>query len=161
MRLHHRLLVNFLMGGYARAGTEFFEVYSPIISTVYGQVYWTAMDAVPLPPDIVKKFAGKTMAIVGYESDTVRRTPDGDVPLPITAAYNHHYTGYIRQAGAKKVPLDVQNGAAAVGHAEPDGRYYHYVDGEGKRAGVAMHEGNGGEFRQSYHGFPHGWGQCS
>ena len=29
------------------------------------------MDPVPLDPELVKRFAGKTMAIVGYESDQV------------------------------------------------------------------------------------------
>lgn len=69
--------------------SKYFEVYSPLISTVYGQVYWTMMEPVPLPVDIVNQFAGRTMAITGYESDQVMRTAQGDVPLPITAAYNH------------------------------------------------------------------------
>ena len=32
------------------------------------------------------------MAIVGFEVDQVRRTPEGDVPVPINMAYNHHCT---------------------------------------------------------------------
>jgi hypothetical protein len=50
---------------------RYFEVYSPLISTRYGQVFWTVMDPTPLPPDIVKRFNGKTLSIVGYESDQV------------------------------------------------------------------------------------------
>ena len=36
-------------------------MYSPLISTVYGQVYWTVMDAVDLDEALVKRFEGKTM----------------------------------------------------------------------------------------------------
>lgn len=60
-------------------GNEYFDVYSPEISTVYGQVYWTMMDAVPLPKEIIERFDGKTMAITGYESNQVMRTANGDV----------------------------------------------------------------------------------
>ena len=31
------------------------------------------------------------MAIVGIEMDQVRKTPQGDVPVPINMAYNHHH----------------------------------------------------------------------
>ena len=37
-----------------------------MISTLYGQVFWTVMDPVPLPPAIVAQFKDKTMAITGY-----------------------------------------------------------------------------------------------
>jgi hypothetical protein len=30
------------------------------------------------------------MAIVGFEADQVRKTPEGDVSVPINVAYNHH-----------------------------------------------------------------------
>ena len=44
-----------------------FEVTSPKISTLYSQVYWTMMDPVPLPKEIVEEFNGKGMAITGFE----------------------------------------------------------------------------------------------
>ena len=47
-------------------GNKYFEVYSPLISTLYGQVFWTVMDPVPLPAEVVAQFKGKTMAITGY-----------------------------------------------------------------------------------------------
>ena len=47
------------------------DVYSPEISTKYGEVFWTMMDPVPLDKDIVDKFSGKIMAVVGYETDQV------------------------------------------------------------------------------------------
>ena len=40
------------------------------------------------------------MAIVGYEIDQVRRAPKGDVSVPISANYNHHYTSFIVGAEA-------------------------------------------------------------
>ena len=51
----------------------------------------------PLPPDIVKRFDGKVIAIQGYEQDQVMVTPVGkpgvnpekDVSVPINWAYNH------------------------------------------------------------------------
>lgn len=38
------------------------------------------------------------MAITGYESDQVQRTPTGDIPLPITAAYSTIYPDISRVA---------------------------------------------------------------
>ena len=90
------------------------DVYSPEISTKYGEVFWTMMDPVPLNKDIVDKFSGKIMAVVGYETDQVStdekklnsedilkqviRTPDGDISVPIIHAYNHHYCAYMSGA---------------------------------------------------------------
>ena len=50
---------------------EYIDVYSPEISTKYGEVYWTMMDPVPLDKDVVDKFSGKIMAVIGYETDQV------------------------------------------------------------------------------------------
>jgi hypothetical protein len=49
-------------------GVESFDVYSPEISTLYSQVFWKGLDPVALPDDIVKRFAGKGMAVVGNPS---------------------------------------------------------------------------------------------
>ena len=38
---------------------------------------------------LVKRFDGKGMAVVGYETDSVRRTAAGVVSVPINMAYNH------------------------------------------------------------------------
>ena len=70
-------------------GVESFEFYSGPISSTYGEVFWTSLPETKLPQDIVKRFAGKGMAVVGFEVDQVRKTPDGDVSLPINLAYNH------------------------------------------------------------------------
>ena len=74
---------------------EYFDVYSPVINSKYSEVYWTMMDPVPLDKTIVEKFHGKTLAVIGYETDQVMRTEDGDISVPITHAYNHHYCAYM------------------------------------------------------------------
>ena len=76
-----------------RPNVEYFDAYSPPISTRYrksvnklyqcvknlispriryGEVFWTMMDPVPLDADLVERFKDKTMAIVGYETDQAR-----------------------------------------------------------------------------------------
>ena len=42
-----------------------------MINSKYSEVYWTMMDPVPLDQDVVDKFKGKIMAVVGYETDQV------------------------------------------------------------------------------------------
>ena len=51
---------------------EYFDVYSPLITQRYSQVYWKALPPVSLPEVTVKKFDGRTMAIVGFEVDQVQ-----------------------------------------------------------------------------------------
>ena len=71
---------------------QYTQVYSPPISTKYSEVFWTMMDPVPMDKDLVARFQGKTMAIVGYETDQVIVTEGRpDVSVPITHAYNHHF----------------------------------------------------------------------
>lgn len=59
--------------------------------SVYVQVFWTGLDPVPLPADIVARYDGRGMAVVGFECDQVRKTPQGDVSVPLDVAYNHHF----------------------------------------------------------------------
>lgn len=75
-------------------GAEFVEVYAPEISTLYSQVFWTSLSPAPLPDWFVRKYAGKAVAIIGWEIDQVRKGagPNGeDISVPISASYNHHY----------------------------------------------------------------------
>merc|ERR1712137_1198102 len=64
---------------YPNGGVEYFEVELGPISTLYGQVWWKDVPEVRIPDDIVKRFDGKGMAVVGYETDAVRKTPEGDI----------------------------------------------------------------------------------
>ena len=46
------------------------------------EVYWKKQPAVPLPEEVVKRLDGQAIAVVGFELNQVRRTPDGDIPVP-------------------------------------------------------------------------------
>lgn len=67
---------------------ESFDVYSPLISQLYSQVFWKGLPPVDLPKEIVEKYKGKGMAVVGFEMDQVRRVNGKDVSVPINAVYN-------------------------------------------------------------------------
>ena len=66
-------------------GVESFDAYHGPITSTYSQVWWTSWSN-ELPKDIQQKFDGKVMAIVGVEMDQVRKTPQGDVSVPINIA---------------------------------------------------------------------------
>ena len=78
-------------------GVQFFDAYSAPFETLYSQVWWAGLKPLPLPKKIVEQFAGgKVMAVVGFEVDQVIRVSqngDQDISVPISAAYNHHYSG--------------------------------------------------------------------
>jgi hypothetical protein len=78
---------------------EHFDVYSPEIKTLYGQVFWTMMEGTPLPPEIVSRFRNKTMAVVGYECNQVGRMADGtEYEIPINAACEPPFPPWYRCA---------------------------------------------------------------
>ena len=90
---------------------EYFESYVGLITHTYAQVWWKDLPAVPLPDDLIKRFEGKAMAIIGYEVDQVRKGvgPKGeDVSVPINMAYNHHHDAFFTGAGStmEHVPYD-------------------------------------------------------
>lgn len=149
---------------------EFFEVYSPPIQTRYSEVFWAGLPKVALPDRILERFANKTMAVVGYEVDQVRRQPNGeDIPVPITHAYNHHYCAYllnskkVRLVETEASPEMVQSGLA---HGSEDHWATELLEGTNDDDNCISEpmvqffsEGNGGEFRLSYHGYPKGYAQ--
>merc|ERR1712012_870445 len=147
---------------------EFFDVYSPPISTTYGEVFWTMMDPVPLDPALVARFKGKTMALVGYETDQVMRTAEGDVPVPITWAYNHHFVAYMSGAYSElqqlqgeelKNPGMANHGAQATYMTMMREDLDDPAPNSEVPTSQMISEGNGGEFRKSYHGYPRGMAQ--
>merc|ERR1719430_882270 len=108
------------------------------------------------------------MALVGYETDQVMRTPEGDVPVPITWAYNHHFVAYM--SGAYSELQQLQGEELKNPGMNNHGASTHYLtfkreDIEDENAGTEIptsqfiSEGNGGEFRKSYHGYPKGFAQ--
>lgn len=161
---------------FATKGMEYFDIWGPEIATLYGQVFWADQLMQPLPPDIVKRFTGKTIAVTGYEHDQVMVSPvgqpgvnpDKDVSVPMNWAYNHHYqfwlTGknaqmmWVPAAKGDQTAHGMQRKLVAVDRPSDD-------SAAGKRLGNGIptssyfSEGNGGESRKSYHGFPKGFAQ--
>ncbi|KAK3243851.1 hypothetical protein CYMTET_29564 [Cymbomonas tetramitiformis] len=150
-------------------GAEHYDVYSPPISTLYSQVWWSPLAPVALPEAMVKNYAGKGMAIIGWEIDQVRRTSNGDVSVPISASYNHHYVSQLIGAKARfrKVKVDGphsplgaellrQSGHGAVAWEQPQ-----YVVEQTAETALPTSQpfssANGGEYRKTYHGFPPGY----
>ena len=62
---------------------EHFDVYGEV-RTRYSQVYWTRNTNINLPDALIQRFAGKVMAITGYEIDQV--THSGPQPGTTTKA---------------------------------------------------------------------------
>jgi hypothetical protein len=127
------------------------------------------MANVPIPQDIIDRFDGKVMAVTGMETDQVQRTPKGDVSVPLTWAYNHHYGAYIngKDSAMEKVkltgPTDPRN---FMGHAMPNNEAWitrprHNDSNAGSKfpASTVWAEGNGGEYRKSFHSYPYPYAQ--
>ena len=156
---------------------DHFDVYGEI-QTIYSQVYWTRNNPINLPPEIVQRFKGKIMAIIGYEVDQVTHNgpqvgstttknnlggfscyPDcdsNDKSIPIYHAYNHHYfawlTGEDSEMYQLKDPLKMPN---------PTTTSFRTKSGvsHGYPTHIVFKENPGGEFRKSYHGYPKGYAQ--
>ena len=144
---------------YPNGGVEYFEVYLGPMKTLYSQVWWSSVPTVPLPPDLVKRFEGKGMAIVGYETDSVRRTDSGDVSVPINMAYNHHHDVYLtgNHSEMRKIkydPLDLT--IPQMARSDPEFLEVAVETSPSPNSlptSLHLADGNGGEYRKSYHGF--------
>ena len=158
---------------YASKGHKYFDVWAPEIATHYGEVFWTDQHNQPLPADIVAKFKGKVIAITGYEQDQVMVSPQGqpgknpgqDVSVPINWAYNHHYMMWATSDGYS----ELKQVDAAPGDVLAHGSPRKWVVKETPAAALRddpsiptsqmFSEGNGGESRKSFHGYPTGFAQ--
>lgn len=125
-----------------------------------------------MPADIVKRFDGKVMAVVGFEADQVMRKGDKDpygkvleeeVSVPINVAYNHHYGATLVGAGSsmKKVKTStlLKEGDHRALHPGPDSHrgltniaVEHTPSASGAPTSFPFGYSNGGEFRKTYHG---------
>ena len=141
-------------------GVESFDVYHGPITTQYSQVWW-ASTSNPLPDDIVQRFDGSAIAIVGLEMDQVRRTPQGDVSVPITVAYNHHHDTAVVGKGAHLVEVerdDPRLAKAGRKHIRLSGMKAwvaeeHAPSASGLPTSAMFSDGNGGEYRKSFHAY--------
>jgi len=155
---------------------EHFDVYGEV-QTKYSQVYWTRNTPINLPPDLVKRFDGKVMAITGYEIDQVTHvgpqtgstTKGGilggfscfpecngtDKSVPIYHAYNHHYFGWLTGKDSElydmEKPIHVPNPSYTGVRSLPNTH--------GFPTNIVFKENPGGEYRKSYHGYPSGYAQ--
>lgn len=155
---------------YSSKGHEYFDVWAPEMATHYGEVFWTDQGNQPLPKAIIDRFKGKVMAITGYEQDQVMVIPTGqpgvnpaqDVSVPINWAYNHHYMAWMTGSHSeiKKVPCEPGDAHCEttkniiVDRPSAANRKYKDVP-----TGQMFSEGNGGESRKSFHGYPNGFAQ--
>ena len=154
-------------------GAEYFDVFSPPIVHRYSEVFWTQLPPVPLPPEIVRRFANKTMAVIGFECDQVRwDAAKGEwVPVPINVAYNHHFESQMTGAKSRMVKVGADDPRAAApthgGHRRPpasDGGGVWVVEElekgtNGMPTSQAFGGANGGEYRKSFHGYAPGFAQ--
>lgn len=151
-------------------GTRFFDVYSPKISTLYSQVFWKGLEPVALPQEVVQQFDGKGMAVVGFEIDQVRRTEQGDIPVPMSVAYNHHFESNMvgKHATLEKIilsgPDDPRFKHMSMGHGVPaHGEVWAARDLGTSSGGIPTSQSfgaaNGGEARKSFHGYAPGFAQ--
>ena len=158
-----------------------FDVYGEV-QTRYSQVYWTRNAPIDLPPELVKRFAGKTMAITGYEVDQVTHAGQGAHPnahvspraggalsgfacypdcsesdrsVPIYNAYNHHYFSWLTGVDAEVYELDEPT---RVPNPTRTG-VRSLPNDHGFPTNIVFKENPGGEFRKSYHGYPSGYAQ--
>ena len=161
---------------YSSKGNEYFDIYSPEISTHYGDVFWMSQGVISLPDDIISRFAGKVIAITGYEQDQVMVQPQGqpgvnpnkDVSVPINWAYNHHYMLWMTGNYSQMVEIPIPS-------IDSDQIWYNHGlktewiaidlpsaklrDDPSIPTSQLFSEGNGGESRKSYHGYPSGFAQ--
>ena len=150
---------------------SFFDVYSPTIRSLYSQVFWKALPPVDLPEAVVRRFDGKGMAVVGFEVDQVRRTKDGDVSVPISVAYNHHFettmvgkraafeNALMQGPGDPRIPAKHGHGASSVW--KPGKREWVVRERAPGDLPTSQSFGgaNGGEYRKSFHGYAPGFVQ--
>ena len=122
------------------------------------------MEETPLPADFVRRYANKTVAITGYECDSVRILPDGtEEHVPIYDQYNHHHAAWVVGDGAAMVDLGAAGRASTHGHGRwevrnrPQTRAQRLADATAPPksrvpTSVYLVDGNGGEYRMSLHG---------
>ena len=142
---------------------EYFDVYSDPITSRYSEVFWTVMDPVALPEEIVTRFSGKPISIVGYEMDQLLLNGSS---VPITWSYNHHYETYLYGSSSdlELIPPNMTDSNLENPGSQNHG-YHSFVKlNESLVDGIypttqLFSEGNGGESRASYHGYPTGYAQ--
>jgi hypothetical protein len=129
---------------YAKKGYDYFDVYTPEITSTYAQNFWHDMGSNPLPAHIVAKFKDRGIAIVGYEHDQVMVEPVGqpganpekDVSVPFNWVYNHHYMMWMTGEGSEMRYIELENKKLETLLGYPEYSHsYHF--GMGKRVNAS------------------------
>ena len=148
--------VNALDGGRIEHRGEYFELVSPLTLS-YAQVSNRFLPTQKLPPEIVRRFANRTMAITGFENQVTRMDGDREVAVPCSDLYNHHWNLFFASSKAPFSEAERRlqwghpgHGAAAPPRAPP---------GAAVPLRQVLSEGNGNEHRGSFHGTPRGYAQ--
>ena len=143
-------------------------MYVGPITSLYSQVWWTALPQAELPDHIKQQFNDSAMAIIGYEVDQVRKKGDKDfdgstlqedVSVPINVAYNHHHDAFFtgRHSRMEKVAYDPHDHSISpIQRADPNFLHIPVEQSPSPRGlptSSHLAAGNGGEYRKSYHGF--------
>jgi|EP00945_MAST-04E_sp_MAST-4E-sp1_P006781 hypothetical protein len=138
-------------------GVEHIEFYFGPIKSTYSEVFWKSLPDIQLPPELVKRFDDKGVAVVGVEADQVRRLPNEDISVPINIAYNHHYGGQLLGKGSRmeRVKRDSRRPETMHPGEEPGWvklPVEHTPSKSGLPTSLAWGYSNGGEFRKTYKG---------
>jgi hypothetical protein len=141
-------------------GAESFTLYAGPITSTYSEVFWKVLPEVKLPDELVKRFKGKGMAVVGFEVDQVRKGAGAngeDVSVPINVAYNHHYAATLLGEGSRmeRVRYDPKDPRTTLFTPEPGWDHIpveHTPSPTGLPTNVWAGYSNGGEFRKTYKG---------
>ncbi|KAH8049461.1 hypothetical protein JL721_11690 [Aureococcus anophagefferens] len=169
---------------YASKGHEYFDVYSPELATQYAR---RRRAAATIPRDAIAADHGEhpgpaassdsgpraaSQAITGYEMDMVMvspldapgQHPENDVSVPINWAYNHHYEAWMTGKYSELRKIEHPDPADLTFHGSP--KTLELVEADGARDALGdvpssqwFSEGNGGESRKSFHGYPDGYAQ--
>merc|ERR1712070_383778 len=146
------------------SSSSFFEVDSPSMKMKYSEVAWRTLPAVDLPQSILDKYVNSTMAVTGFETNLLRKKPDGSTePVPAYESYNHHYGVSLVSARARlKLDSDGRATGPDMGHGkilEFEARPEAEQAPPNARLSQSFIHGNGQEHRQIFHGAPQGYAQ--
>mmetsp|Transcript_96075 Transcript_96075/g.213935 ORF Transcript_96075/g.213935 Transcript_96075/m.213935 type:complete len:518 (-) Transcript_96075:39-1592(-) len=161
-QMNHMQYRNALDGSTLSHRGEFFEVYSAPIHLQYAEALHRFADRLYIPKELEQRFAGRTMAVTGYEINWQVLDESGEWrPAKCTEAYTHHYQLYLFSSNASAEVVDRNIHPNDDNPWEPPHVHGRRAVPIAATAPVAQvfFEGNGNENRGSFHGVPEGLAQ--
>ena len=137
-----------------------FVVYSNPIKLRYGEVHNKYQQPLPLPHDVVKRYADGAadgwMAITGYTLDIVHQRVDGsEVSVPLYDAYLHHYILQMGEMGSLAEVYDAAQhdpNSFSLRGMRPAGALQ-ALQARGKGKYASFGGASGAEYRHNPHNF--------